>query len=119
MTHRHAPVLETLRAAAHVLDGGAHDDDPLLAMVGDRDFVLLGEATHGTHEFYAMRARITRRLVEEHGFDAVAASTYRARITIMCANVLKRRMKRSMGPVGGALNRTRRSVSLRIACSCP
>jgi erythromycin esterase-like protein len=34
--------------------------------------VLLGEATHGTHEFYAERARITRRLIEEKGFTAVA-----------------------------------------------
>lgn len=41
-------------------------------MVGERRFVLLGEATHGTHEFYSMRAQITRRFVEELGFDAVA-----------------------------------------------
>lgn len=61
-----------LHRNAHVLDGGANDCDALLDMVGERRFVLLGEATHGTHEFYAMRAQITRRLVEEHGFDAVA-----------------------------------------------
>lgn len=35
--------------------------------------VLLGEASHGSYEFYAERARITRRLIEEHDFDAVAA----------------------------------------------
>src|SRR5207253_6736926 len=35
-------------------------------------FVLLGEATHGTREFYRERARITRRLIEEQGFTAVA-----------------------------------------------
>ncbi|MEX2016130.1 MAG: erythromycin esterase family protein [Candidatus Hydrogenedentales bacterium] len=35
-------------------------------------FVLLGEATHGTHEFYEARAAITRRLIAEHGFDALA-----------------------------------------------
>lgn len=40
--------------------------------VGDAHFVLLGEATHGTREFYAERARITRWLVEEKGFAAVA-----------------------------------------------
>src|SRR5207248_3940822 len=35
-------------------------------------FVLLGEASHGTHEFYRERAEITKRLIEEKGFNAVA-----------------------------------------------
>ena len=39
---------------------------------GDARIVLLGEATHGTHEFYAARAQITRRLIERHGFNIVA-----------------------------------------------
>ena len=39
---------------------------------GDARVVLLGEATHGTHEFYAARAQITRRLIEKHGFNIVA-----------------------------------------------
>ncbi len=39
---------------------------------GDARIVLLGEATHGTSEFYRARAAITRRLVEEHGFSIVA-----------------------------------------------
>lgn len=38
----------------------------------DARVVLLGEATHGTHEFYAARARITRHLIERHGFNVVA-----------------------------------------------
>jgi erythromycin esterase-like protein len=42
-------------------------------MVGDARFVLIGEASHGTHEFYSERARITRRLIVEKGFTAVAA----------------------------------------------
>lgn len=63
--------LAALRAAAHVLDEDARDYDPLLRMAEGRAFVLLGEATHGTHEFYAMRAQITRRLIEEASFDAV------------------------------------------------
>ncbi len=53
------------------LTGGRGDYDALMNLVGDARFVLLGEATHGTHEFYRERARITRRLVEEKGFDAV------------------------------------------------
>lgn len=39
---------------------------------GDARIVLLGEATHGTHEFYTARAQITRRLIERHGFNIVA-----------------------------------------------
>jgi erythromycin esterase-like protein len=61
-----------IRAAAVPLDGGPRDYDALLDLVGDARFVLLGEATHGTHEFYEERARITRRLIEEKGFHAVA-----------------------------------------------
>jgi erythromycin esterase-like protein len=40
---------------------------------GDAHFVLIGESSHGTHEFYAARAAITRWLITEKGFDAVAA----------------------------------------------
>ena len=54
------------------LEGGAHDWEPLLARIGDARFVLLGEATHGTHEFYRERARLTKELVLRHGFDAIA-----------------------------------------------
>src|SRR5579862_9153498 len=46
--------------------------DPLLAAIGDARLVLIGEASHGTHDFYRERARITRRLIEENGFNAVA-----------------------------------------------
>ena len=41
-------------------------------LIGDARFVLLGEASHGTHEFYRERARITQRLIDEKGFAAVA-----------------------------------------------
>lgn len=41
-------------------------------MIGDARYVLIGEATHGTHEFYEERARITQRLIVEKGFNAVA-----------------------------------------------
>jgi len=43
--------------------------DPLLDSIGDARIVLIGEASHGTSEFYRMRARITQRLIEEKGFD--------------------------------------------------
>jgi erythromycin esterase-like protein len=63
----------TIREAAQPLTGLAADYDRLMRMVGDARFVLLGEASHGTHEFYAQRALITQRLIEEKGFTAVAA----------------------------------------------
>jgi erythromycin esterase-like protein len=61
-----------VRHAAIPLTGAEGDYDALLELVGDARFVLLGEATHGTHEFYRARADITRRLVREKGFTAVA-----------------------------------------------
>jgi erythromycin esterase-like protein len=67
-----ASAAETLRAAAHPLTGSAGDYGPLLELIGDARIVLLGEASHGTHEFYRERARITQRLIEEHGFTLVA-----------------------------------------------
>jgi protein-L-isoaspartate(D-aspartate) O-methyltransferase len=44
----------------------------LLERIGEARIVLVGEATHGTSEFYRMRARITRELIERHGFSVVA-----------------------------------------------
>ncbi|HEY1404796.1 MAG TPA: erythromycin esterase family protein, partial [Pyrinomonadaceae bacterium] len=66
-----AAVSALVRESAIPLSGGAHDYDALMNLIGDARFVLLGEATHGTREFYRERERITRRLVEEKGFDAV------------------------------------------------
>ena len=48
------------------------DYDRLLGAIGDARFVLLGEASHGTHEFYHERAQITKRLVREKGFTGIA-----------------------------------------------
>jgi erythromycin esterase-like protein len=62
-----------LRSALAQLDEGERDRQALLDLVGDAHFVLLGEASHGTHEFYETRARMTRWLVEDKGFCAVAA----------------------------------------------
>lgn len=54
------------------LRGAAADFDPLIERARDARIVLLGEASHGTAEFYAARAAITRRLIGELGFSAVA-----------------------------------------------
>jgi erythromycin esterase-like protein len=73
MTHTLlANTLDLVRDAAHPLTGASHDYDPLLDLAGDAQFVLIGEASHGTHEFYRERAVITRRLIVERGFNAVA-----------------------------------------------
>ena len=65
-------VLDKIRQAAVGLDGAVDIPDEVVELAGDASFVLLGEATHGTHEFYQCRAEITKRLIEEKGFAAVA-----------------------------------------------
>ncbi len=65
-------LIDAVRADARPLTGAAEDYDPLLELVGDAQLVLLGEASHGTHEFYRERAEITKRLIREKGFTAVA-----------------------------------------------
>ena len=64
--------LHSLRTHARPIAGGDEDYDALVERMGTARFVLLGEASHGTHEFYRERDRITRRLIQEHGFDGVA-----------------------------------------------
>lgn len=71
MSGSFASPFEAVRSVAVRLDGMDHDYDALLEAIGERPLVLLGEATHGTREFYRMRADITRRLIVEKGFDAV------------------------------------------------
>jgi len=66
------PAVQAVAAAAEPLRGTPDDYTSLLTLIGDNSFVLLGESTHGTREFYLERARITRRLIEEKGFTVVA-----------------------------------------------
>lgn len=68
--HVHTPFTD-IRDNAMRLTGSLNDYDELLAMAEHKQFVLLGEATHGTQEFYRMRADITKRLINELNFDAV------------------------------------------------
>ncbi|MCU1458576.1 MAG: Erythromycin esterase [Actinomycetia bacterium] len=62
----------TLRSLLVPLDEGVLDRHALFDLVGNAHFVLLGEASHGTHEFYEARSRMTRWLIEDKGFSAVA-----------------------------------------------
>lgn len=66
---------DTLRQFASPLTGKATDYNPLMKAIGDARLVLIGEASHGTHEFYRERAEITKRLIKEKGFTAIAVET--------------------------------------------
>jgi erythromycin esterase-like protein len=68
----HSPNLDLLRTAAHRITNSDSSLDPLIHLAGDASFVLLGEASHGTHDFYVARAEITKRLIAEKGFQAIA-----------------------------------------------
>jgi erythromycin esterase-like protein len=65
------PLSEWVRRHARPLTGARADFDEVLDLARDRRIVMLGEASHGTAEFYATRARLTQRLIEEQGFTFV------------------------------------------------
>src|SRR5258707_11849670 len=65
-------ITNVIQEAAQPLEGTPHDYDQLIKLIGKARFCLLGEATHGTHEFYRERAEITKRLIKEKKFTAVA-----------------------------------------------
>ncbi|MDT8408459.1 MAG: protein-L-isoaspartate(D-aspartate) O-methyltransferase [Wenzhouxiangellaceae bacterium] len=74
------PVSIRKKRLSHKVDDGCEpfsdlneaDLEPLLERIGNSRVVLIGEASHGTSEFYRMRARITRELIEKRGFNIVA-----------------------------------------------
>jgi erythromycin esterase-like protein len=66
-----ADAVEAVRQSAAQMERPAHTQ--LVDRAGEADFVLIGEASHGTEEFYQVRAEITRQLIQRKGFHAVAA----------------------------------------------
>jgi erythromycin esterase-like protein len=64
-------ITEEVRQFSHPFQT-AEDLDPLMERIGDARFVLLGEASHGTSEYYQWRARLSSRLINEKGFNFVA-----------------------------------------------
>jgi erythromycin esterase-like protein/predicted phosphoribosyltransferase len=64
---------ELVAGAAIDAPGGVPPTDVLEDLIGDARVVLIGESSHGTHEFYEARAEITKWLIEHKGFNAVAA----------------------------------------------
>ena len=64
-------LVERVKDSSRPLESADHLD-PLLEQIGDARFVLLGEASHGTSEFYTWRAELSRRLIREKGFSFIA-----------------------------------------------
>ena len=72
-TAKRSLVTNAAKELARPHDGKPDDYDELLKLVHEARFCLLGEATHGTHEFYRERAEITKRLIKEkNNFVAMA-----------------------------------------------
>lgn len=70
---RPEPLAELIvKAASHIPSIATVNLSGLLERIGDARLVLLGEATHGTAEFYDMRARISRELIQQKGFNFIA-----------------------------------------------
>ncbi|HEX7890017.1 MAG TPA: erythromycin esterase family protein [Ramlibacter sp.] len=68
---REDTLLEGLRGHLRTLRGAAAQDELLVRQLSRARLALLGEASHGTHEFYAERAALSQRLIRDHGFNAV------------------------------------------------
>jgi erythromycin esterase-like protein len=66
-----AELAESVRECSHPLDN-SEDLTPLIERIGDAKFVLLGEASHGTAEYYDWRRRLTQRLIREKEFSFIA-----------------------------------------------
>src|SRR5690349_25154024 len=64
--------IAAIRSRARTFTRTCADDADLLARLAGHELVLLGEASHGTHEFYAERAALTRELIESGHVQAVA-----------------------------------------------
>lgn len=72
MQDAYQDLLKHLNAAIQPLSRGKDKCSSLLEKIGDARFVLIGEASHGTHEFYQTRIEITQELIQQKGFMAVA-----------------------------------------------
>lgn len=68
-----AELVAAVTKAARPFSGARRELEPLLDLTRDASCVLIGEASHGTHDFYRLRAELTQRLIVEQGFNAVAA----------------------------------------------
>jgi len=65
-------LVDVVSEKAEALVGAPDDFNSVIDLIGDARFVLIGEASHGTHEFYRIRAQISKTLIAQRGFSAVA-----------------------------------------------
>lgn len=77
----------TIKAAARPIAGTAEDYTDIMGAIGNSTRILLGESTHGTHEYYRERARLSERLIQERGVNAIAIEgdwtpTYRVNLYV-------------------------------------
>ena len=82
-------ISEIIKKNAQPLQRIPQDVAPVMPLIANKHFILLGEATHGTHEFYAARVEITKRLILQHGLTAIAIegdwpSAYRVNEYVRC-----------------------------------
>ena len=71
-SHLYRHLVSAARAAAEPFQATPHDHRQLLERIAPSSVTLIGEASHGTQDFYHLRASITKHLIEHHGLDAVA-----------------------------------------------
>ena len=67
----HNHIISQVHKSSFDLDT-AEDLDPLMEKIGQAKYVLLGEASHGTHEYYTWRSMISKRLIMEKNFSFIA-----------------------------------------------
>ena len=72
MAKHDAALLEAIEREARPAESAGDVLESLLGSLEHTRFVLIGEASHGTHEFYQARAEMTQHLIVEHGFNAIA-----------------------------------------------
>lgn len=65
-------IVSLVQKSAHKLEQFPEDYSTLLKLCEKKSFILLGEATHGTYEFYQARCEITKQLILHHGLNLIA-----------------------------------------------
>ena len=70
MAQNEALQIRAIGANAHAVTDSRRDYEPLMELLGNSRFTLLGEASHGTHDFYHTRAQVTQWLIKEKGYSA-------------------------------------------------
>jgi len=91
-----------------------NDYDTLLELIGDARFVLFGEASHATHEFYFERAAITKRLIAEKAFTVVAIEANSTTRVVRHIQVGNRSNARAFGTLVSCRKLIRSSFDLRF-----